>query len=55
MEPMMSSRRSIKSKTKSLTSVMTNYGVQRGIKLSAKNIGVSGNVELFPLYMAMFL
>jgi predicted AAA+ superfamily ATPase len=42
-------------KSKSLTSVMTNYGVKCGIKLSSKNIGVSENVEFLPLYMAMFL
>jgi hypothetical protein len=31
------------------------YGVEQGIKLSSKNIGVSGAVETIPLYMAIFL
>jgi predicted AAA+ superfamily ATPase len=42
-------------KSKSMNAIITNYGVERGIKLSAKNIGVSGPVETLPLYMAMFL
>jgi predicted AAA+ superfamily ATPase len=42
-------------KSKSLQAVIANYGVQKGIKLSTKNIGASANVESFPLYMAMFL
>lgn len=42
-------------KAKSLDSVMKNWGVQRGIKLTGKNIGVFGQVEQYPLYMAMFL
>ena len=42
-------------KAKSLCSVMKYQGVNRGIKLSAKNVGMAGNIESFPLYMAMFL
>jgi predicted AAA+ superfamily ATPase len=42
-------------KSKSMNAVITNYGVTRGIKLSSKNVGVSGAVETLPLYMAMFL
>jgi len=42
-------------KSKSLNTLIGHYGVERGIKLSAKNVGRAGNVESFPLYMAMFL
>jgi len=42
-------------KSKSMNAIIANYGVTRGIKLSAKNVGVSGPVETLPLYMAMFL
>jgi predicted AAA+ superfamily ATPase len=42
-------------KSKSLNTVMANYGVKHGIKLSAKNVGKTEKVESFPLYMAMFL
>jgi len=42
-------------KSKSLDSVMRSRGVPNGIRLSAKNVGEAGNVESFPLYMAMFL
>jgi predicted AAA+ superfamily ATPase len=42
-------------KSKSLESVLTNYGVKRGIKLSAKNVGTTEAIESIPLYMAMFL
>ncbi|MDR0596388.1 MAG: ATP-binding protein [Clostridiales Family XIII bacterium] len=42
-------------KSKSLDSVMENYGVEAGIKLSGKNVGKAGRIESFPLYMAMFL
>jgi predicted AAA+ superfamily ATPase len=42
-------------KSKSMNALIANYGVKRGIKLSAKNVGVSGVVETLPLYMAMFL
>ncbi|GHU60215.1 ATPase AAA [Clostridia bacterium] len=42
-------------KSKSLDSIMEYQGVKCGIKLSSKNVGKAGNVESFPLYMAMFL
>lgn len=44
-------------KSKSLNSVMTNWGVKKGIRLSSKNIGEfnSTDVMFIPLYMSMFL
>lgn len=43
-------------KAKSMQSLIENYGVKRGIKLSAGNMGMAGEqVEVMPLYMAMFL
>jgi hypothetical protein len=43
-------------KSKSLNSVIDKYGVDKGIKLSAKNMGVSSDkIICIPLYMAMFL
>ena len=42
-------------KAKSMNAIIENWGVERGIKLSSKNVGVSKNVESYPLYMAMFL
>jgi predicted AAA+ superfamily ATPase len=42
-------------KSKSMDAVMQYQGVRQGIKLSAKNVGKSDNVESYPLYMAMFL
>lgn len=43
-------------KSKSLNSVMTNWGVKKGIKLSSKNIGENKDGVLsIPLYMSMFL
>jgi predicted AAA+ superfamily ATPase len=42
-------------KSKSMKSLMANYGVKRGIKLSSQNIGYINNVTTYPLYMAMFL
>jgi predicted AAA+ superfamily ATPase len=42
-------------KSKSLKVLMSDWGVLRGIKLSAKNVGIIGNVESYPLYMALFL
>ena len=43
-------------KSKSLNSIMNNYGVKQGIKLSTKNIGYDSNGVLsLPLYMSMFL
>lgn len=42
-------------KSKSMNNIISNYGVERGIKLSSNNIGVSEKIETLPLYMAMFL
>ncbi|GHV44219.1 ATPase AAA [Spirochaetia bacterium] len=42
-------------KSKSMNSIINNYGVQHGIKLSARNTGSAQNVDSLPLYMAMFL
>ena len=42
-------------KSKSMDAVFAKYGVYRGIKLSAKNVGGTDSVESYPLYMAMFL
>ncbi|MDR1953350.1 MAG: AAA family ATPase [Clostridiales Family XIII bacterium] len=42
-------------KSKSMKSIMENYGVKKGIKLSSKNVGYSNNVTTYPLYMAIFL
>lgn len=44
-----------RTKSKSMNSIIENYGVKHGIKLSAKNVGCSANIDCFPLYMAMFL
>ncbi|OZG61924.1 ATP/GTP-binding protein [Bifidobacterium lemurum] len=41
---------------KSMRSLIDNYGVKRGIKLSPGNVGSAGDaVEVMPLWMAMFL
>ncbi len=42
-------------KSKSMTSIIENYGVKHGIKLSAKNVGSTGIIDSYPLYLAMFL
>lgn len=42
-------------KSKSMNSIIENYGVKHGIKLSSKNVGGTDSVDSFPLYMAMFL
>ena len=42
-------------KSKSMDTAIRNYGVRRGVKLSAQNVGASGLVERWPLYMAIFL
>jgi len=42
-------------KSKSMNSIIENYGVKHGIKLSSKNVGGTDTVDSFPLYMAMFL
>lgn len=43
-------------KSKSLKSVMENYGVKSGLKLSTKNLGSNNeNVTGLPIYMSIFL
>lgn len=42
-------------KAKSLNSLVDNYGVPHGIKLSPANFGADGPIESIPLYMTMFL
>ena len=42
-------------KAKSMNSIIKNYGVKHGIKLSAKNLGGTETIDSYPLYMAMFL
>jgi predicted AAA+ superfamily ATPase len=42
-------------KSKSMNNIIRNYGVQYGIKLSARNSAYSPQVDSLPLYMAMFL
>ena len=42
-------------KAKSLTSIINNWHVEQGIKLSTKNISVKDKIINYPLYMAIFL
>lgn len=43
-------------KSKSLNSIITNWGVEKGIRLSSKNNGTSTDkIKYIPIYMAMFL
>jgi len=43
-------------KSKSMNSIINNWNVEKGIKLSSKNIGVSSNnIISIPLYMSIFL
>lgn len=44
-------------KSKSLNSIINNWGVEQGIRLSTKNIGIvkDKNILTIPLYMAIFL
>ncbi len=44
-----------KATSKSMTSMIQNYGVRHGIKLTAGNVSGNDTVESLPLYMAMFL
>lgn len=44
-----------KAASKSMTSMIQNYGVRHGIKLTAGNVSGNDMVESLPLYMAMFL
>lgn len=43
------------SKSKSLETVMDKYNVTKGIKLAPSNYGKKNNIDIFPIYMAMFL
>lgn len=45
----------LNTKSKSLTNIIKNYGVDYGIKLSIKNVGKNEKIYCIPLYMAMFL
>ncbi len=42
-------------KSKSLQSLINNWNVNKGIRLSIKNIGRTDNIDCYPIYMAMFL
>lgn len=42
-------------KSKSLNSVIDKWNIEKGIKLSSKNIGSKEKIDNYPLYMAMFL
>ena len=44
-----------KATSKSMTSMIQNYGVEQGIKLSAKNVAGNEKVRSLPIYMGMFL
>ena len=43
------------SKSKSLETLMEKYGVKKGIKLAPSNYGKKGEIDIFPIYMAIFL
>ena len=42
-------------KAKSIETVMDKYKVKKGIKLAPCNYGRKGEIDIFPIYMAMFL
>ena len=42
-------------KSKVLNSLIDNYGVKLGMKFGTKNVSIKGNIETYPIYMAMFL
>lgn len=42
-------------KSKSLKSLLENWNIDYGIRLSTKNIGTTNQICSFPIYMAMFL
>ena len=42
-------------KSKSMNSIIENWNVKHGIKLSSKNIGETDKIDCYPLYMAMFI
>lgn len=43
------------SKSKSLETVMDKYKVKKGIKFAPSNYGKKNDIDIFPIYMAMFL
>lgn len=43
------------SKSKSLETAMDKYKLKKGIKLAPSNYGKKGEIDIFPIYMAMFL
>lgn len=43
------------SKSKSLETAMDKYKIKKGIKLALSNYGKKGNIDIIPIYMAMFL
>jgi len=42
-------------KAKSLYSLVNFWELEKGIKLTTGNVGISGKIETLPIYMAMFL
>lgn len=42
-------------KSKSLKSVLNGWKIKKGIKLSMQNLSINGNIENYPIYMAIFL
>ena len=42
-------------KSKILPSLLDNYGVKYGIRLSKEKIGVKANIETYPLYLTNFV
>ena len=43
------------SKSKSLETVMNKYSVKKGIKFAPSNYGKKHDIDIFPIYMAIFL
>lgn len=43
------------SKSKSLETAMDKYKIKKGIKLAPSNYGKKGNIDIIPIYMAIFL
>lgn len=43
------------SKSKSLETLMSKYNVKKGIKLAPSNYGKKNDIDIYPIYMAMFL
>jgi len=42
-------------KSKSLETLMNKYKIRKGIKLAPSNYGRKNGVDIYPIYMAMFL